>query len=43
MAQVVLKFSAQCDLIDIDEYIARDNPLRALSFIGELKLACQSL
>jgi toxin ParE1/3/4 len=29
------------DLEDIAEYIARDNPQRALSFIGELRTRCE--
>jgi plasmid stabilization system protein ParE len=31
------------DLEDIDDYIARDNPARAVSFISELRLACVAI
>jgi plasmid stabilization system protein ParE len=31
------------DLEDIGDYIARDNPARAVSFISELRLACVAI
>lgn len=34
---------AERDLEDIADYIAKDSPQRALSFIDELEAACQSL
>lgn len=34
---------ARQDLLDIGDFIARDSPARARSFIGELRKACLSL
>jgi toxin ParE1/3/4 len=34
---------AEADLLDIAAYIARDNPMRALSFIDELESRCADL
>lgn len=34
---------AEFDLEEIADYIARDNPRRALSFIGEIRERCLSL
>ncbi|MEN3931801.1 type II toxin-antitoxin system RelE/ParE family toxin [Microvirga sp. W0021] len=34
---------AEADLESIADYIARDNPRRALSFLMELRTACESL
>ena len=38
--QVILSPLAERDLEDIGDYIARDNPRRALSFIIELRRQC---
>ncbi len=40
---VVLTAEAECDLQAIGDYIARDNPQRAVSFLGELRDACLGL
>ena len=34
---------AKADLLEIEAYIAADNPRRALTFIGELRERCRSL
>jgi toxin ParE1/3/4 len=34
---------AETDLRDVAEYIARDNPARAVSFVRELREHCRSL
>ena len=34
---------ARADLIAIGDYIAQDNPLRALSFVDELEMRCTAL
>jgi len=34
---------AEADLEEIADYIARDKPRRALSFIGEIRERCQGL
>lgn len=34
---------ARDDLLDIAEYIAQDNPARALSFVDELEATCEKL
>jgi toxin ParE1/3/4 len=34
---------AESDLVEIMTYIARDNPARALSFVGELEAQCEAL
>jgi toxin ParE1/3/4 len=34
---------AEIDLEDIGDYIARDNPLRALSFVRELREQCRRI
>ena len=34
---------AEFDLEEIADYIARDNPRRALSFIGEIRERCQTI
>jgi len=33
--------AARADLFDIADYIARDNPARAVSFVEELKAVCK--
>lgn len=42
---MILEFSseAESDLEQIADYIARDNPRRALSFIRELRKTCENL
>lgn len=40
---VELTAAAEADLEDIGDYIARDNPARALSFVRELARACLDL
>ena len=34
---------AETDLEDIGDYIAQDNPTRALSFIQEMRAQCQKI
>jgi len=34
---------AELDLEEIADYIARDNPRRAVSFIGEIRVRCQNM
>ena len=34
---------AESDLEDIGDYIAADNPFRALSFIGEIRKHCEKI
>ncbi len=41
--KVVLTRSAQSDLEQIGDYIAQDNPTRALSFVRELRTAALTL
>ncbi|MEM7620474.1 MAG: type II toxin-antitoxin system RelE/ParE family toxin [Pseudomonadota bacterium] len=43
MPRVVFRKSVRADLKSIGDYIARDNPSRAISFVRELKEACQTL
>lgn len=40
---VELTAEAEGDLEAIGDYIARDNPVRAISLIGELREACRGL
>jgi toxin ParE1/3/4 len=40
---VVVTAAAKSDLLDISDYIARDNPERAASFTEELLECCESL
>lgn len=40
---VVLAATAEADLEAIGDYIARDNPARAISFVRELREACLRL
>ena len=40
---VVVTAAAEADLERIGDFIARDNPARALSFIRELRAACERL
>ncbi len=37
MAQLIILPAAQADLIDIGDFIAQDNPARALSFMTEIE------
>lgn len=39
--KVVITQAAYADLIDIGDYIARDNPARAITFIDELERRCR--
>jgi len=41
MPRLEFKPSALTDLADIAEFIARDNPRRGLSFVGEIEQACR--
>jgi toxin ParE1/3/4 len=34
---------ARADIEEVGDFIARDNPVRAASFIGELRVACRRL
>lgn len=43
MKRLVLSPRAEADLEDIGDYIARDNPLRALSFVSALQEHCQRI
>jgi plasmid stabilization system protein ParE len=40
---VVLTEEAEADLESVGDYIAKDNPGRAISFVRELRLKCESL
>ncbi|SCX35860.1 type II toxin-antitoxin system RelE/ParE family toxin [Agrobacterium rosae] len=42
---MIVRFTddAEQDLESIGDYIARDNPLRALSFVQELRIKCTAL
>lgn len=40
---VVLSAAAEADLEQIGDWIARDNPLRAASFVFELRQCCNGL
>jgi plasmid stabilization system protein ParE len=40
---VQISAEAEADLEAIGDYIALDNPIRAVSFIGELRASCLSL
>jgi toxin ParE1/3/4 len=40
MARVVFRRAAIADLDAVASYIARDNPVRALTFIAEIETAC---
>ncbi len=41
--QCVFSAIAERDLEEIADYIARDNPRRALSYMGEIRARCQNL
>lgn len=41
--KVIFSPAARDDLMEIAEYIAQDNPLRAMSFIDELDSRCDAL
>ena len=43
MIPVRLSPKAAADLQDIGDYIARDNPARAVTFVDELEAACQRI
>jgi toxin ParE1/3/4 len=40
---VVITDVAETDLQSIGDWIAEDNPIRALTFVQELRLCCESL
>jgi toxin ParE1/3/4 len=40
---VVISRAAEADLESIGDWIARDNPARALTFVRELRRRCESL
>jgi toxin ParE1/3/4 len=42
-APYVLSAEAEADLEEIGDYIARENPVRAVSFIDEIEATCQKL
>lgn len=41
--RVVLTVQAELDLEEIGDYIAADNPERALSFVGEIREHCERI
>lgn len=41
--QCLFSSAAQHDLEEIADYIARDNPRRALSYIGEIRERCRDI
>jgi toxin ParE1/3/4 len=41
--QCILSTFAELDLEEIADYIARDNPRRALSYIGEIREHCRNI
>jgi toxin ParE1/3/4 len=43
LRRLLLSPRAADDLEEIAEYIARDNPLRAASFVAELEAKCQAV
>ena len=43
MPRLVLSPRAQLDLEEIGDYTARDNPVRAISFLDELKRHCERI
>lgn len=43
MTRVVLSFQAELDLEEIGDYIAADNPERALSFVCEIREHCERI
>jgi toxin ParE1/3/4 len=43
MKRLVFSDLAEADLEDIGDYIAQDNPARAVSFLRELREACRGL
>lgn len=43
MVKVIIQPSAERNLEEIGDYIANDNPLRAVSFIEELRSVCKGL
>ena len=40
MSNVYFRFSARQDLLDIEEFIAEDNPTAAVNFVAMLKRKC---
>jgi len=43
MTRIILRLQAKRNLNTIENYIGRDNPHRALSFVKELRKKCQEL
>ncbi|MGD9616388.1 MAG: type II toxin-antitoxin system RelE/ParE family toxin [Alphaproteobacteria bacterium] len=43
MARLVFSPRAEADLEEIGDYIARDNPARALTFLDELREHCSAI
>lgn len=41
--QVIFTVQAELDLEEIGDYIAADNPLRAVSFVGEIREHCAKI
>lgn len=41
--KVVFTLAAETDFESIGDFIALDNPLRAISFVRELRIACEGL
>ena len=41
--KVILSRKAERDLEEIGDWIARNNPVRAASFVGELRRACSGI
>ena len=43
MKPVILSAQAEADLVDISLYIARDNPVRAMTFVDEIEAKAMTL
>ena len=43
MSRLIITPLAECDIEDIGDYIATDNPDRAVSFIAELRGQCRKI
>jgi toxin ParE1/3/4 len=41
--QLLITPLAACDLEEIGDYIARDNPIRAVTFVAELRAHCEKI
>lgn len=42
-ARCIFATKAETDLAEIGDYIAKDNPLRGISFVDEIEATCQRL